>query len=134
MSPTAQERINEARIKKMADELLDRNRREIEEIEPEFKAAVEIVGERLPPLVVELIDLLLAFEPIRQGPHGAIWELAKANSLAEQIKRPYDVVKQHNRLVQRRDELVGAINEGADEKQTEELIQTWVNESGRPLR
>lgn len=125
--------IQDERIKAIAENVLDSIRKKLEALRPKYEEARDQGGE-FQPMVQALIDAVLRYDG-SQGPHGAIWHLSKAHSIALELVGPRTVVDEYEALMKREADLLAQIkaHDQGDAKAAEKL-QILFDDTGRPLQ
>lgn len=127
--------IAEARIKEMAEKTLERTRDKIKALQPKYDEAREAAGgPELSPKVQALVDQVLAYHS-NMGPHGAIWHLAKAHTIALELVSPQATIEEFEKLKEREQDILKSIKaaEKGDQDAVDELAK-FFDETGRPLQ
>jgi len=127
--------IADERIKAMGEESLERVRVKIKDLKPRYEEALEAAGgPELSPKVQALVDAILRYDG-SQGPHGAIWHLAKAHTIALELVAPQAAIEEHDTLVKREQSILDALKAAkkGDQNAVEELNK-FFDETGRPLQ
>ncbi len=132
---TEQTATADARVKKMGEDALDRIRTKIADLQERYDEAMsETGGPELSPKVQALIDAVLRYDG-SMGPHGAIWHLAKAHTIALELVAPKAAIDEYEHLREREASVLRAIKDAktGDQSAVEELHK-FFDETGRPLQ
>jgi hypothetical protein len=125
----------EARIKQMGEDALERVRTKIKEMKPDYDRYIaDQGGADFSPKVQALVDAVLRYDG-SMGPHGAIWHLSKAHTIALDLVAPRATIEEYEKLKEREEAILDAIKaaEKGDTSQADELHKLF-DETGRPLQ
>ena len=119
----------------MGEEALDRIRGKIKDLQPLYDEALIAAGVgELSPKVQALVDAVLRYDG-SMGPHGAIWYLAKAHTVALELVAPQANIEEYEGLKKREESILDALKaaEKGDQNAAEDLNK-FFDETGRPLQ
>jgi hypothetical protein len=119
----------------MGEEALERIRTKLKDQQPQYDEALAAAGgPELSPKVQALVDAVLRYDG-SMGPHGAIWHLAKAHTIALELVAPRAAIEEYEILKKREQSILDALKaaELGDHSAAEELNQ-FFDETGRPLQ
>lgn len=125
---------HDARIKQMAESTLEGIQSKKAALKEKYEEAASQAGAEIPPKVQALVDAVLRYDG-SQGPHGAIWHLAKAHTIALELIGPRAVIEEYQALEKREKALLDTIKaHDAGDEGAEELLSKLTDETGRPLQ
>ena len=128
--------IADERVQQMAEDSLGRVRAKIKDLDPKYEEAIKDAGgSELSPKVQALVDAVLDYD-LNTGPHGAIWRLAKAHTIAMGLVAPTATIEEHDALKRRETAILEAMKNAkkGGEGATEKLAEYINDETGRPLQ